>query len=59
MSLGSFIGYAPGMFAYTLYGSILDANPGLGGYKRVWLVMFAFSLMGLRSRLWDSLVHIY
>jgi len=47
MSLGSFIGYAPGMFAYTLYGSILDANPGLVGYKRVWLVMFAFSLMGL------------
>ena len=25
--IGCLIGYAPGMFAYMVYGSILDANP--------------------------------
>lgn len=29
MALGSFIGYAPAMFCFSLYGYILDLNPGL------------------------------
>jgi hypothetical protein len=40
MALGSFIGYAPAMFCFSLYGHILDAFPGLTGYKIV------FGLMG-------------
>ncbi len=28
MALGSFIGYAPAMFCFSLYGYILDLNPG-------------------------------
>ena len=29
MALGSFIGYAPAMFCFSLYGYILDLNRGL------------------------------
>lgn len=46
MSLASFVGYAPAIFAYTLYGSILDANTGMAGYKKVWMVMLAFAVLG-------------
>jgi hypothetical protein len=35
MALGSFIGYLPGAFMATIYGTILDSNPGLTGYKLV------------------------
>jgi len=31
MSIGSFVGYAPAMFCYTLYGSMLDKFPGMTG----------------------------
>ncbi len=31
MALGSFIGYAPAMFCFSLYGYILDLNPGIIG----------------------------
>jgi sugar phosphate permease len=46
MSLGSFIGYAPAMFCYSIYGSMLDKTPGLGGYKHVFILMAAFAVMG-------------
>lgn len=46
MSIGSFIGYAPGIFAYTLYGNILDNNPGLKGYQIVFLIMCGFGVAG-------------
>ena len=46
MSIGSFIGYAPGIFCYTMYGNILDSNPGLSGYKIVFIIMCAFGLAG-------------
>lgn len=46
MSIGSFIGYAPGMFCYSIYGRILDSTPGLDGYRKVWMVMAAFAVMG-------------
>ncbi len=36
MALGSFIGYAPAMFCFSLYGYILDLNPGLSAKNRVW-----------------------
>ena len=46
MSLGSFIGYAPSMFCYSIYGSMLDKAPGLDGYKHVFMLMTAFAVMG-------------
>ena len=47
MSIGSFIGYAPGMFAYSLYGSVLDHNPGLEGYRMVFMMMIGFAVLGV------------
>ena len=46
MSLGAFIGYLPGAFLYTVYGTILDRNPGLGGYRIVFLMMAVFAAAG-------------
>lgn len=46
MSIGSFIGYAPGMFCFSLYGSVLDNNPGLSGYKMVFMMMIGFAVVG-------------
>lgn len=46
MSLGAFIGYLPGAFMYSVYGNILDQNPGLGGYRMVFLVMAVFAAAG-------------
>lgn len=40
------IGYAPGMFAYMIYGAILDAFPGVTGYRYVFLSMIAMALVG-------------
>ena len=47
MSIGSFIGYAAGMFAYSLYGSVLDNNPGLAGYRMVFMMMIGFAILGV------------
>ena len=46
MSLGSFIGYAPSMFCYSIYGNILGKAPGLDGYRHVFMFMTAFAIMG-------------
>ena len=46
MSIGSFIGYAPGMFCYSIYGSMLDKTPGIDGYKHVFMLMAVFAVMG-------------
>lgn len=46
MSLGAFIGYLPGAFLYTIYGNVLDNNPGIAGYKIVFLIMAAFAVVG-------------
>lgn len=40
------VGYAPGMFAFIIYGAILDANPGAGGYHIVFIVLAALALVG-------------
>ncbi|NLY21161.1 MAG: MFS transporter [Tissierellia bacterium] len=45
MSIACLLGYMPSMFAYTLYGSMLDQYPGIGGYKRVFAFMVAFSIL--------------
>lgn len=46
MALGSFIGYAPAMFCFSLYGHILDSNPGMLGYKTVFGIMACFAFCG-------------
>ena len=46
MAFGCIIGYMPAMFAYTLYGYLLDTNSGITGYNYVFSVMIAYSLMG-------------
>lgn len=46
MSLGSFIGYLPGAFMYTIYGSILDNVSGIAGYRIVFLIMAGCAFAG-------------
>lgn len=46
MALGCLIGYMPAMFAYTLYGSMLDNYPGISGYNYIFSMMIAFSFLG-------------
>lgn len=46
MSLGAFVGYLPGAFMYSVYGNILDRNPGMGGYRIVFLLMALFAAAG-------------
>ena len=46
MSIGSFVGYAPAMFCFHVYGSMLDKTPGLQGYRHVFMLMAAFAVMG-------------
>ena len=46
MSIGSLIGYFPSTFAFTLYGNMLDKNPGMPGYQMVFGTMIGFSVMG-------------
>ena len=47
VSIACLIGYSPSMFAFSLYGSMLDRTPGMDGYKHVFLTMIAFSVLGL------------
>lgn len=47
MSIISFIGYAPSMFMYAVYGSIIDKFPGLQGYRMIFMIMIALSVVGI------------
>ncbi|MBD9527632.1 nitrate/nitrite transporter [Paracoccus sp. PAR01] len=44
--LGCLIGYAPGMFAYMIYGAILDRFPGQQGYTYVFALMSVLAVIG-------------
>jgi MFS family permease len=44
--IGCLIGYAPGMFAYVIYGSILDHFPGQQGYNYVFGLMSVLAVIG-------------
>ncbi|MBE1554725.1 MFS transporter [Sporosarcina limicola] len=46
VSIACLVGYAPSIFAFTMYGSLLDANPGITGYRYVFMIMIAFALIG-------------
>lgn len=47
MSIACIFGYAPQMFAFTLYGSMLDAHPGMAGYRMVFSTMIGFAVVGV------------
>lgn len=47
MSIACIFGYSPSMFAYSLYGSMLDAHPGIAGYRMVFTAMIGFSVLGI------------
>lgn len=44
--LGCLIGYAPGMFAYVIYGAILDHFPGEQGYTYVFSLLCILAVIG-------------
>jgi sugar phosphate permease len=44
--IGCLIGYAPGMFAYVIYGAILDSFPGQQGYDYVFSLMSLLAVIG-------------
>lgn len=46
VSIACLVGYAPSMFAFTLYGTIIDKFPGLTGYRYVFMVMAGFAIAG-------------
>lgn len=46
MAMASFVGYAPGMFLYSVYGGILDKFSGMAGYRLVFLTMIGFAGLG-------------
>ncbi|MBT2666684.1 MFS transporter [Bacillus sp. ISL-4] len=46
VSIACLVGYAPSMFAFILYGSMLDRSPGMEGYRHVFLTMIAFAVIG-------------
>ncbi|HGN2890278.1 TPA: MFS transporter [Proteus mirabilis] len=46
MAFGCIIGYMPSMFAYALYGSLLDNFEGIQEYNYVFSIMVTFSLLG-------------
>ncbi len=43
----SIVGYAPEMFAFTLAGSLIDNNPGVLGYHKIFILIGVFSILGL------------
>ncbi len=47
MSIACIFGYCPQMFAFTLYGSMLDKNPGMIGYRMVFTTMVGFAILGV------------
>ncbi|GLZ88568.1 MFS transporter [Metapseudomonas resinovorans] len=44
--IGCLIGYAPGMFAYIIYGALLDNYPGEQGYTYVFTLMSVLAVIG-------------
>lgn len=47
MSIACILGYAPQMFAFALYGSILDKFSGIQGYRYVFIIMIIFCILGV------------
>ncbi len=56
MALGSFIGYLPGAFMGIVYGTQLDAHPGVEGYRTVFTIMLVLACTGFAVS--SLLVHV-
>ena len=39
MAIACFVGYAPNMFAYTIFGRLLDTIPGITGFNFIFIIM--------------------
>ena len=57
VGLVSVVGYAPDYFFGLLTGPILDANPGLVGFQNYFLVLAAFTTLGVIAVLWLLWLH--
>ena len=47
MSIACIFGYSPQMFAFALYGNMLDGHPGMAGYRMVFMTMIGFAIVGV------------
>ena len=47
MSRACIFGYSPQMFAFALYGNMLDRHPGMAGYRMVFMTMIGFAIVGV------------
>jgi pantothenate kinase-related protein Tda10 len=47
MSLGSFMGYVPDLFAYGINGAIIDANKPVAAYTKIFLIGGVVTLIGI------------
>ena len=47
MSIACIFGYSPQMFAFALYGNMLDRYPGMAGYRMVFMTMIGFAIVGV------------
>ena len=47
MSIACIFGYSPQMFAFALYGNMLDRHPGMAGYRMVFMTMIGFAIVGV------------
>ncbi|MEG1988514.1 MAG: MFS transporter [Oscillibacter sp.] len=52
MSLGCLIIYLPNTFAYVLYGSLLDKYPGMEGFRKIFMLMIGFCVIGFFVSSW-------
>lgn len=58
LALVCLVGYSANIFAYTMYGALLDSNPGIAGYNYVFLVMIGTLTMAfILSTLAFNIVH--
>lgn len=51
VGIASFVGYTPDIFAGPMMGYLLDASPGEPGQQHVFMVLVAFSVIGLLASL--------
>lgn len=47
MSLGSFMGYVPDLFAYGINGAIIDANKAVSAYTKIFMIGGIVTLVGI------------
>ncbi|TQR15593.1 MFS transporter [Psychrobacillus soli] len=46
VGVASIIGFIPDAFIYTLFGGIMDANPGLPGFRMIFIIFIGVAVAG-------------